>query len=215
MDTPECSGHSHDHDHGGDDLGLSLRQYMDIPRCTCLNEEVRGSGQAILKPHEERLSGEPSVQSPEGDPELLFIIPFTEAVTMQSFTIRNASTNTETASPRRIKLFTDREDLDFESAREMPPQQELELLPPDHFVDGTIDYPCRPAGRFQNITCLTIYVATNYDDSGDSATEITYIGLKGKGTNLKRVPVEAVYESKAMAEDHKVPDEKFGSRAVL
>ena len=214
MDPPECSGHSHDHDHG-DDLGLSLLKYVDLPKVVCLNEEVQGSGRAIIKLHEERLSDKPSLQSPEDDPELLLYIPFTEAVTLQSFTIRNASSNTETASPRKIKLFTNREDLDFETAREMPPQQALELLPPDHFVEGTIDYPCRPAGRFQNISSLTIFVESNYDDSGNSGTEITYVGLKGKGTKIKRLAVEAVYESQGMLEDHKVRGEQLGGRNVL
>jgi hypothetical protein len=214
MDPPECSGHSHDHDHG-DDLGLSLKKYIDMQRVECLNEEVPGSGGAVLKLHEDRHSAEPSLKSPEDDPELLLHIAFTEAVTLQSFTIRNNSTNAETASPRRIKLFTDRDDLDFETARDLPPQQELELLPADHFVEGTIDYPCRPAGRFQNISSLSIYVQSNYDASGASGTEVTYVGLKGKGTKMKRVAVEAVYESQGMPEDHKVRGEKFGGRTFL
>lgn len=214
MDPPECSGHSHDHEHG-EDLGLSLRQYIDLDRVVCLNEEVQDSGKAILKLHEDRLSAEPSLQSPDGDPELLLHIPFTEAVTIQAFTIRNASTNTETASPRRIKLFTNREDLDFESAREMPPQQQLEMLPPEHFVEGTIDYPARPAGKFQNISSLSIFVETNYDDSGDSGTEITFVGLKGKGTKMRRIVVDAVYEAQGMPEDHRVRGGEFTGRSVL
>jgi len=214
MDPPECSGHSHDHDHG-DDLGLSLRPYIDFSKVLCLNEEVQGSGKSILKEHEQRLSAHPSLQSPEDDPELILHIPFTEAVTIQSLTIRNASDNTETASPRRVKLFTNREHVDFETARELPPQQELELLTPDHFVEGTIDYPCRPAGRFQNISSLSIFIVDNYDDSGESGTEITHIGLKGKGTRMKRVAVDTVYESKPMPEDHKVPDEAFGGTSFV
>lgn len=215
MDPPECSGHSHDHEHG-DDLGVSLRTCIDLPNVTCLNEEVQDSGKAVFKLHEDRLSATPSVQSPENDPELIFHIPFTEAVTLQSITIRDASrASNMTASPRRIKLFTDREDLDFETARELPAQQELELLPPDHFVDGTIDYPCRPAGRFQNISSLTIFVRDNYADSGEAGTEITYIGLKGKGTKMKRVAVDTVYESQGMIADHKVKGGAFGSRSIL
>lgn len=135
MDPPECSGHSHDHDHG-DELGQSLRKHVDIDRVECLNEEVPGSGRAVLKLHEDRLSAVPSLLSPEDDPELLLVIPFTEAVTIQSITVRNASSNTETASPRRIKLFANREDLDFDTARELPAQQELELLPAEHFEEG-------------------------------------------------------------------------------
>ena len=57
MDPPECSGHSHDHEHG-DDLGLSLRQYIDLPRVECLNEEVQGSGRTVLKLHDGTLVGD-------------------------------------------------------------------------------------------------------------------------------------------------------------
>jgi len=214
MDPPECSGHSHDHDHS-DDLGLSLRQYIDMPKVSCLNEEVQGSGRSILKLHEERLTETPSLQSPDDDAELILHIPFTEAVTVQSITVRNASTNAETASPRRIKLFVDRtEGLDFETARELPPTQQLELLPPDHMPDaGTIDYPCRPGGRFSNISSLTIYFVDNYDESGAMGTEITHVGLKGKGHGVQRKAVETVYEAQGMRKDHKVRGEGFGGRS--
>lgn len=203
MDPPECSGHSHDDQ--TDDLGLSLRTYVDLDRVVCLNEEVPGSGRAVIKLHEDRLTNEPSLQSPPDDPELLLTIPFTEAVTIQSITLRCGSSQ-GTAAPRHLKLFSNREDLDFETAREMEAQQELELLPPEHFLEGTIDYPCRPAGRFQNISCLTIFVRDNYDEAGESPTEISYVGMKGKGTKVKRAAVETVYESQGMPKDHKVPD---------
>ncbi|GKZ01333.1 hypothetical protein MPSEU_001084300 [Mayamaea pseudoterrestris] len=211
MDPTECSGHSHDHDHA-DDLGLSLRKYIDIDRVICLNEDVQGAGQSILKLHEERLSDKPSLTSPEDDPELLLTIPFTEAVTMQSITIRNSSSSNDYASPRKVKLFCNREDLDFDDARELDGDQELELLPPEHLADGTIDYPCRPAGRFQNISSVTIFVVDNYD--GGRGTEITYVGFKGKGTGSKRLAVETVYETTGMKQDHKVPDE-FGGQSLV
>jgi hypothetical protein len=222
MDPPECQGHSHDHDHT-DDLGLSLRQYMDIPRVICLNEVVPGSGREILKYHEDRLSSTPSLQSPPDDPELLLTIPFTEAVTVQSICICTTATSTNrTAAPRKIRLFTNREDLDFDMMHDdLPPQQILELLPPDHVEGGTIDYPCRPAGRFQNISSLSIYVETNYnsndddDDEENGGTEITYIGLKGKGTKAKRMIVEAVYEAQGMPEDHKVPGDELANHNIM
>jgi hypothetical protein len=213
MDPPECSGHSHDHEHG-DELGLSLRPQIDLPNVVCLNEEVANAGRSVLKIHEERLSAVPSLTSPEDDPELLLVIPFTEAVTLQSISIRSLASE-DTAPPKTIKLFTNRDDLDFEMAREMPPQMKLELLPTHHFVEGSIDYPCRPAGRFQNISSLTIFVQDNYDESGEQPTEITFVGLKGKGTHVKRMAVEAVYESRGMMKDHKVPKGELGSHNFI
>ena len=57
-------------------------------------------------------------------------------------------------------------------------------------------------------------MVSNYDDSGESATEITYIGLKGKGTSVKRVAVETVYEAQGMRKDHKVKGEFAGQSFV-
>jgi PITH domain len=205
MDPPECSGHSHDHEHT-DDLGLSLRQYIDFSRVSCLNEEAQDSGRAILKLHEDRLTSYPVLKSCEGDPELLLNIPFTETVTVQSISIRSGIESNEASPPRRIKLFVDRYDLDFETARELPPQQQLELLPTHHLPDGTIDYPLRPAGRFQNISVLTIFFMDNYDEDMQSSTIVTHVGLKGKGTRMRHGVVAAVYESQGMPKDHKVRD---------
>ena len=213
MDPPECSGHSHDHEHA-DELGLSLRPLIDLAQVFCLNEAVENAGRSVLKLHEERLSATPSLTSPDDDPELLLFIPFTESVTLQSISIRSV-TSELTAPPRNIRIFTNRDDMDFETAREMPPQMQLELLPPYHFVEGSIDYPCRPAGRFQNITSITIFVQDNYDESGEQPTEITFVGLKGKGTKMKRLAVEAVYESQGMPSDHKVPDDEMGANHFI
>eukprot|EP00538_Stauroneis_constricta_P006976 CAMPEP_0119554054 /NCGR_PEP_ID=MMETSP1352-20130426/6638_1 /TAXON_ID=265584 /ORGANISM="Stauroneis constricta, Strain CCMP1120" /LENGTH=225 /DNA_ID=CAMNT_0007600573 /DNA_START=58 /DNA_END=735 /DNA_ORIENTATION=+ len=225
MDPPECNGHSHDHlDNTSDGLGLTLRPQIDFDGVTCLNESIVGSGKSVFKLYEDRLTDEPHVQSQEDDPELLFYIPFTEGVTIQSISIRSVVTNAGnddniTAPPRTIKLFANRDDIDFAMANEMEPQMELELLPPFHFVDGTIDYPLRPAGRFQGISSLTIFVANNYgaggdDDDNDTSTLITYIGLKGRGLKMKRQVVETVYESRGMPSDHKVEGE-FGNQQML
>jgi hypothetical protein len=194
---------------------------MDLPAVQCLNEEVPNSGRAILKLHEDRLSQTPVLRSQPDDPELLLHIPFTENVTIQSIAIRsvvdmnnnnnnmNDNDNDNPACPpKTIKLFVNREDLDFETARELEPQAKLELLPPHHFVEGTIDYPLRPAGRFQSVSSLTIFVADNHDEDDDEvSTIITFVGLKGKGTKQRRMAVETVYESQGMMKDHKVKGE--------
>ena len=215
MEDDPCNGHSHDHEHSSDDAGLSLRTYVDFAAVTCLNEEEKDSGKGVIKTHDERLTAYPNVQSPEDDPELLLFIPFTESVTIQSFTIRDATEGNQAAAPRRIKLFTNRDDIDFEMARDLPAQQELDLLPPGHFAEGTIDYPARPAGRFQNISSLTIFVQNNYDATGESATSISYVGLKGKGTRMKRRAVDTVYENKPMPADHKARGNEYFSSSVV
>lgn len=233
MEDDGCHGHSHDHMDHDDGLGLSLRPLIDMPGVTCLNESIPHAGRSILKLHEERLTVEPALVSHDDDPELLLYIPFTEATTVSFLSIRSqdgegaggAGAGVPTAPPRRIKLFANRDNLDFETARELQPSAELELVPPQHFAEGTIDYPLRPAGRFQNIASLTIFIVDNFaasvnngdedDEEGGVSTLITYVGLKGRGSRQKRQCVETVYESQGMRKDHQVRGGEFGSHQLL
>ena len=88
--------HSHDHEHAEPDetnasLGQSLRPQIDFPGVQCLNESCPHSGRDILKLYEDRLSTTPTLLSqedPDEDPELLLIVPFSEAVTMVEGTKR-------------------------------------------------------------------------------------------------------------------------------
>jgi hypothetical protein len=179
-------------------------------------------GRDILKLHEERLSTDPFLRSQEDDPELLLYIPFTEAVTITHLAIRSVPGDDDddfpTAPPRTVKVFSDRDDIDFEMARELSPQCQVDTLPPDHFVEGTIDYPLRPAGKFQNVSSITLFFEDNFaagrlDDANDEvSTIVTYVGVKGKGSRQKRMAVEAVYETRGMKKDHKVPGADFGTQ---
>jgi len=230
-----CEGHDHD-ESLDDDLGLSLRQYIDFENVVCLNEEIPNSGKSILKLHEDRLSSNPYLKSNDEDPELLLTIPFTEAVTVKSISVRSDGVDgIEASPPLKIKVFGNREDLDFETAREMVPTNgngrngssciDLLLVRPDHFPEGTVDYPLRPAGPFQNISSLTIMVCDNYAGTvqGDGihheddaiSTLITYIGLKGRGTGSKRQAVETVYETRGMKKDHQVKGNEYGAHQLL
>jgi len=216
-----CDGHVHDAEDSGEALGVSLRPQIDLAGVKCLNEDRPNTGRAILKLHEERLSADPFLRSQEDDPELLLYIPFIEAVTVTHLSVRSIPRNNDdfpTAPPRTIKVFSDRDDIDFEMARELEPQCKVDLLPTDHFVEGTLDYPLRPAGRFQNISSITLFFQDNFaagllDDSDDEvSTIITYVGVKGKGSKQKRMAVEAVYETRGMRKDHKVPGADFGTQ---
>ncbi len=213
----ECDGHDHDHEHEGG-LGTSLRPQIDLDGVTCLNEDRLNMGREVLKLHEERMSTDPFLRSQEDDPELLLYIPFSEAVTITHLAVRSVTGSEDdefpTAPPRTIKVFSDRDNIDFDMARELAPQCKVDLLPPEHFVEGTIDYPLRPAGKFQNVSSITIFFQDNFatlDDEEDVSTIVTYVGVKGKGSRQKRMAVDAVYETRGMKKDHKVPGAEFGA----
>lgn len=227
-----CDGHSHDHDLD-DDAGVSLQQFIDMQRTYCLNEHERNAGQSILKPYTDRFTLTPSLQSirEDDDPELLFHITFTEAVSIKFITITgissvhvpNGDESQSTSAPRKVKIFANRTDLDFDSARELDPTAEIELVPPEHLAEvedsgeqehaGSLDYPLRPLSKFKYCTSLTLFFEDNFASASgldEIPTEITYIGFKGSGTKLKRQAVQAVYESRGMKKDHKTPGSEFG-----
>mmetsp|Transcript_25321 Transcript_25321/g.59270 ORF Transcript_25321/g.59270 Transcript_25321/m.59270 type:complete len:228 (-) Transcript_25321:360-1043(-) len=216
-----CDGHTHDFGEVGDGLGQSLRPQIDLQSVKCLNEDCPNMGRDVLKLHEERLTADPFLRSQEDDPELLLYIPFTEAVTITHLAVRSVPDNYNdfpTAPPRTIKIFSDRDNIDFEMARELEPQCKIEVLPPDHFVEGSLDYPLRPAGKFQNVSSITLFFEDNFaagrldDADNEVSTIVTYIGVKGKGSSQKRMAVDAVYETRGMREDHKVPGAEFGTQ---
>ena len=173
---------------------------------------------------------------PDELPELLLIVPFHESVTMKSVCVLShaggsgsisstPSSSIATAPPRTMKVYVNRANLDFETARELEPDAIITLVSPAHrwmdaHADGTIDYPLRPAGRFQNVTEIALYFDDNYHmDDGDDGdyvqTEITYVGFKGKGTNVKRRAVEAIYETTGMKADHKQHGNEYYAREGL
>lgn len=239
-----CIGHDHDHE-DEDQLGLSLQSYIQLDQVYTLNEFIPNSGKMVLKPYADRLSLNPSLvsQPDDDDVELLMHIPFSEAVSVRSICISGKSSvfipdgndsGSATSAPYTAKVFVNRTDLDFDLARELPPDANIELLPPEHVVEvqtanddiqrgGTLDYPLRPAAKFKYCNCITIFFGDNYaqkisesqgllNDGDAIPTEITYIGFKGTRTGTKRVAVECVYETKGMKKDHKVPDGEYGAK---
>ena len=234
-----CTGHSHDHDHE-DQLGLCLLQYIDISQVFCLNEYRENSGRSVLKAYSDRTSLEPHLQSPfdDDDCELLIHIPFTEAVSIKSICVNgrasiykpNSDDTGTTSAPFTCKVFANRTDLDFETARDLNADATIELLPPEHLAEvqsggdssgGTLDFPLRPASKFRMTSSITLFFGDNYaqkiaDADGDDAdvipTEINYIGFKGSGTSVKRVAVDCVYETRGMKKDHKTPGSEYGTK---
>lgn len=191
-----CHGHGHDHDHDHEDeLGLSLQSYINMPQVYCLNEHRENAGQSVLKPYVDRLTMEPNLRSPpdDDDVELLMHIPFTEAVSIRSICVSGRAMmyrpNGEhdltdaTSAPFTCKVFANRIDLDFETARDLTADATIELLPPEHAAEAvvhstgiinvnnsdqprhevaTLDFPLRPASKFKMASSITLFFGDNY-----------------------------------------------------
>eukprot|EP00545_Synedropsis_sp_CCMP1620_P007687 CAMPEP_0119013580 /NCGR_PEP_ID=MMETSP1176-20130426/8528_1 /TAXON_ID=265551 /ORGANISM="Synedropsis recta cf, Strain CCMP1620" /LENGTH=219 /DNA_ID=CAMNT_0006966681 /DNA_START=110 /DNA_END=769 /DNA_ORIENTATION=- len=200
-------------DDDDDSSPLSLRPEIFFPGVSCLNEAVRGSGASILKVPDEQFTSHPSLRSPEDDAELLLRVPFMETVAIHSILVGR---NPEASAPRVVKVFVDRDDIDFEMARELEPKALIELPPcssqKGSSTDGSVvDVHVFP-GRFHDASSVTLFFAGNQSGNAQSSTEVTYVGFAGTNTHMKRLPVTyAVHESQARLEDHEVHAEGIGA----
>lgn len=77
----------------------------------------------------------PFADSEEDDPELLLHVPFDGAVKLTGITVVGGP---DGASPSKLKVFINRDDLDFSTVADLPAVQEWELL---ENAGGQIEYP--------------------------------------------------------------------------
>jgi len=97
-----------------------------------------------------------------------------------------------------MKVWINREDVDFDVVESMEPVQEWPLVEenPDHDV---VEYPTRMA-KFNNVRSVTLFFPGNF--GGDEETVLTYLGFKGEFEELKQDPIVTLYELNANPADH-------------
>lgn len=207
------SGHSHSdgHDHSDDiipALQFSLYQHINFDDITTLNESQAGSGKSIVKKTwAERLQDEPELES-DADEQLLLHIPlvfefafsccnltsvrsFTGQVKLHSILIR---TSNSSSAPQTLKVFINRDDLDFPAASDLSATQEFELSQTSEVQDIAVKRPL-----FGKVQSLTLFVVDNY---GEDVTRMCYLGFKGDWMQLGKAPANILYEAAANPSDH-------------
>jgi len=217
-----CNSESHDHDHshGGehshdDDLTpaiqSSLYQHIEFDKIVTFNEAALGSGKAIIqKPWDRRLDTSTVLES-DADEQLLIYVPFTGDVKLHSILIR---ADPSPSAPRTLKLFTNRDDLDFSSAADMRAVQTLVIpLPPPG--QDVLELPVKRA-LFNNTHSLTLFFEDNHSDGEEDVTSLSFLGFKGDFTRLRKDAVVAFYEAAANPADHKnlVPGAQYGAMGL-
>ncbi|KAF0685662.1 Aste57867_22498 [Aphanomyces stellatus] len=196
IDHDHSHDHDHDHSHEIEDAeGDSLFQYIDTSKVRCLNALDEEQRTYPFKSAAMKKSRDTFLDSNEDDPEMVLYIPFTEAVSLKSICISGGE---DGLHPKSVKLFTNREDIDFSNASELPPLQKLELV---EDFDAHIDYPLH-LRKFQGISSLILFFENS---TGGDQTRIYYIGLKGESKKWRHGVVECVYESRPQLSDHKIP----------
>ncbi|KAJ5226743.1 uncharacterized protein N7469_006749 [Penicillium citrinum] len=186
-------GHCHaEHDHSNDitpAIQSLLYTQIDFDKINTLNESAPNVGAAIVKKTwAERLNDSPELES-DADEQLLIYIPFTGQVKVHSLLVYTAPTP---CAPKTLKLFKNRDDIDFSTA------SELSLPVPGEDV---FELPLNRA-LWNTTTSITIFVENNWSDGDEDVTKIGYIGFKGQFMALNREPVNVMYEAAANPNDH-------------
>eukprot|EP00389_Voromonas_pontica_P011365 GDKH01017379.1.p1 GENE.GDKH01017379.1~~GDKH01017379.1.p1 ORF type:complete len:193 (+),score=11.66 GDKH01017379.1:191-769(+) len=172
--------------------------FVLIVSCVCQDS---GSSKKVFKPYDSRLDDDTFVISEDGDPELIIHVPFTAPCKVGSLIVIGGDNG---AAPSKVRIFANKDDLDFSSIHDAVPIQEVELVEDFH---GAIEYPLKVT-QLSNVSHLTLFFPSNR--AGDNeATQIFYIGLRGQGSSHQRKAVITVYEAKANLEDHEVRGDEF------
>ncbi|KAF2672453.1 DUF1000-domain-containing protein [Microthyrium microscopicum] len=201
-DGAEPIDHSHDHDghdHNHDDditpaLQNLLYEQIDFSAVTCLNEATPRSAAKILqKTWAQRLEPDPELAS-DADEQLLLHVPFAGQVRLHSILIRTSASD---SAPMNLKIFINRDDLDFSTANDLAPTQVLSIA-----QSNTVqEYPVKRA-LFNSTRSLTLFFEDNWSQGEEDVTRVSYLGFKGEFMKLNKEPVAFLYEAAANPRDH-------------
>ncbi|KAF8544069.1 PITH domain-containing protein [Trichophaea hybrida] len=189
----------------------SLYRHIEFDKIVTFNEATPGSGKAIIKKTwDERLDVTTILES-DADEQLLIYVPFTGDVKLHSILLR---ADPSPSSPRTLKLFINRDDIDFSAAADTPAIQTLEvpIQPPGEEV---MELPVKRA-LFNNAHSITLFIEDNHSNGDEDVTSLSYLGFKGDFTQLRKDAVVAFYEAAANPADHKnlVPGAQYGSMGI-
>ncbi|CEP19394.1 hypothetical protein [Parasitella parasitica] len=192
-----CHNEHCEHDH--DDLPESGEQFIlyskiDLENVRCLNESEPNSGKLTIRPWDQRQEDSKYVES-DADEQLIFFIPFTGSVKLRSICLR---TDCSDSAPSKMKVFINRDDVDFDTADSYTSTQEFELVQGSNEV---VEYGTKIT-KFSSVRNITLFFPENF---GHDTSIVRFIGFKGEWTELKRDPIITVYEANANPADHKIP----------
>ena len=118
-------------------------------------------------------------------------------------------TSTTDSAPQSLKLYLNRDDLDFSTASSLQPTQTLELAQSNEIQE----VPVKRA-LFNTVRSLDLFFEDNWGQGEEDVTRVSYIGFKGEWMKLSREPVNFLYEAAANPSDHKMVSgvgERLGS----
>ncbi|GBF98342.1 hypothetical protein Rsub_11236 [Raphidocelis subcapitata] len=145
-----CCAHDHDCDTADCGPAYSLYKHIALEQVHCLNEDVDGSCRNVFRAWDARTAApEVPLRSDPDDEELLLTIPFDGAVKLKAVCVIGGP---DGRAPSKMRLFINRDDLDFAAVGSMAAVQEFDLQEAN--PGGTVEYPTQPA-KFGNVHALT------------------------------------------------------------
>jgi hypothetical protein len=133
---------------------------------------------------------------------MLMDVPLTATVRLRSICVSGGEGG---RTPSTVRLFVNREHLDFTGVQEGKPAQEISLSHEDPGAETW--HPLKPA-RFTGVGSLQLHFvgALGGPEVGEEeGTRVYYIGLRGDVVGVKgTAPAVIVYEARPQLADHKV-----------
>jgi hypothetical protein len=114
--------------------------------------------------------------------------------------------DTSDSCPQTLRVFHNKDDLDFSTAGDVEPTQTLTVSQTNDIQELQVK-----RARFGNTYNLTLFFEDNY---GDDVTRVYWVGFKGEFTELNREPFEVLYEKAANPKDHELAA-GIGERGAL
>jgi hypothetical protein len=96
-----------------------------------------------------------------------------------------------------LKLYLNRDDIDFSAAAHLLPAQTIELAQ----TNAVAEYPVKRA-LFNATRMLTMFFEDNWGQGDEDVTRINYIAFKGEFMKLTKEPISFLYEAAANPKDH-------------
>ena len=190
----------------------SLEPYIDKPKLVAYNYADRDEDlKNVFRSWDRRRDATPrGIRSDDDDCELVLRVPFTCDVKLTGIVILGGANG---SYPATLRVFANDTKLDLETIGRKKPTQKFDLV---EDFQGNLEYETDRT-KFSSVCSVTLHVSKNFAKlrGEEKATEIMYVGLRGEAMGHNRdMIVTAVYETRAMKEDHKVEEENVPKFAM-
>jgi PITH domain len=119
---------------------------------------------------------------------------FTGQTKLHTLLIR---TSTSSTAPKTLKIFINRDDLDFSTASELPPTQTLSLS-----LTSDVQEIGLQRAKFNAVRSVTLFFEDNHSDGEEDISQVGYLGFRGDWMKLNTEAISFLYESAANPSDH-------------